>query len=435
MNHFHCFTFAVVMLIGCSKAQQPAQRPTERPSLPTAKVVSPPPMEKAGNSPQKNFVALTPAAAAQLRKLMKELKGKQYLRVSVSDDYQYKLDLDPVMDPKGDYLGESRGIPVVADRKSSQFLPPGITVDYVDGPAEKGFKFSAPEADQTPPDTSVSLAEARRGFKTTLARRESGGEPPPEPPANLFRLVRYDAPPGKLAAYLTLDPKDGKKHPAIVWITGGDCNSIGPCWREGDSGNDQSASAYRKAGIVMMFPSLRGGNGNPGVKEGFLGEVDDVLAAADFLRKQPFVDPERVYLGGHSTGATLVLLTGEYSGRFRAVFSFGPTNDVIGYGPRYVPCVLSDPKELQLRAPGRWLHSIRSPVFVIEGTGGNLSALQTMARSSKNPNVRFFEIKGADHFDLLATTNRLIAARILQDTGPKCSLSFTEAELNKSFAK
>lgn len=56
----------------------------------------------------------------------------------------------------------------------------------------------------------------------------------------------------------------------------------------------------------MMFPSLRGGNDNPGVKEGFLAEVDDVLAAADFLGKQNYVDPGRIYLGGHSTGGTLV---------------------------------------------------------------------------------------------------------------------------------
>ena len=34
----------------------------------------------------------------------------------------------------------------------------------------------------------------------------------------------------------------------------------------------------------MMFPSLRGGNNNPGSKEGFFGEVDDVLAAADLLQ-------------------------------------------------------------------------------------------------------------------------------------------------------
>ena len=29
-----------------------------------------------------------------------------------------------------------------------------------------------------------------------------------------------------MTAYLSPNPKDGKKHPAIVWTTGGDCNSI-----------------------------------------------------------------------------------------------------------------------------------------------------------------------------------------------------------------
>src|SRR5215831_21087993 len=131
------------------------------------------------------------------------------------------------------------------------------------------------------PNAGVSLAEARRGFQTKLARKEKAGEPVPEPPKGVFDLVHYQSPAGKLAAYLTPDPKDGKKHPAIVWITGGDCNTIGEVWEEAPPENDQTASAYRKAGIVMMFPSLRGGNDNPGLKEGFFGEVDDVLAAAD----------------------------------------------------------------------------------------------------------------------------------------------------------
>ena len=221
-----------------------------------------------------------------------------------------------------------------------------------------------------------------------------------------------------------------------MWITGGDCNSIDEgSWHESGPANDQSASAYRKAGIVMLFPSLRGGNDNPGVKEGFLGEVDDVLAATDFLSKQEYVDPASIYLGGHSTGGTLALLTAECSDRYRAVFSFGPVNDVAGYGPQYCPFVLSDPKELRLRAPIRWLHSIRVPVFVFEGTTGNLSSLKAMARTSKNPKVKFFEIKGASHFSTLAPTNRLIAQKILHDTGPACSLSFTEEELNKPFVK
>src|SRR2546427_87511 len=79
------------------------------------------------------------------------------------------------------------------------------------------------------------------------------------PPASVLDLVKYDAPPGKLAAYLTPDPKDGKKHPAIIWITGGDCNSIDAgCCKDAGALGGQSASEYRKAGMAMMFPSLRG---------------------------------------------------------------------------------------------------------------------------------------------------------------------------------
>src|SRR5205807_8703685 len=122
---------------------------------------------------------------------------------------------------------------------------------------------------------------ARQGFQTKLTPRPAAKNSVPDPPPHLFRTVRYDAPAGKLAAYLTPRPKDGKKHPAILWITGGDCNSIDEgCWTQGPPSNDQSASAFRKAGILMMFPSLRGGNDNPGVKESFLGEVEDVLASA-----------------------------------------------------------------------------------------------------------------------------------------------------------
>jgi dienelactone hydrolase/Fe-S cluster assembly iron-binding protein IscA len=364
-----------------------------------------------------------------------EGKEKLYLRVSVADNKKYKLDLDPKLDVKEDYLGESQGIPVLVDRKSSQFLPGGITVDFAEEGGQTGFTFNAANPEPGPAEAAVSLVEARKGFKTSLTRRDSDDMPAPEPPAHLFRLVRYEGPLGKMAAYVTPDPQDGQKHPAIVWITGGDCNAIGECWQEGPPENEQTASAYRKAGILMMYPSLRGGNDSPGVKEGFFGEVNDVMAAGEFLRRQPYVDPERVYLGGHSTGGTLVLLTAECSDRFRAVFSFGPADDVAGYGPQYNPFVLSDPKELQLRAPVRWLGAIRVPVFVFEGTGGNRRSLQALERASKNPKVRCFEINRANHFTGLAPTNRLIAAKILQDTGPSCALAFTAEEVNKPFTR
>lgn len=281
-----------------------------------------------------------------------------------------------------------------------------------------------------------SLTKARKGFQTRLVRRESAGEPVPAPPPKLFRTVRYEAPAGKLAAYLSPDAGDGKKHPAILWITGGDCNTIGEVWTDAPASNDQTAAAYRKAGIVMMFPSLRGGNDNPGVREGFLGEVDDVLAAAEFLAKQDYVDPRRIYLGGHSTGGTLALLVAECTDRFRAIFAFGPVDDVSGYGPEYLPCDTSNPREVELRSPGIWLASIKTPTFVFEGTAeGNIDSLQAMARSSTNPKVHFLAVRGASHFSILAPTNRLIADKILRDDGPACSLTFAAEELSRPFAR
>src|SRR4051794_27360337 len=184
----------------------------------------------------------------------------------------------------------------------------------------------------TPEQEKGSLTQARAGFNTKLVPRSARRDPVPEPPPEVFRKVYYDSPAGKLAAYLSQVPDDGVKRPAIIWIRGGgDCNSINVVWHDMPASNDQNATAYRKAGIVMMFPSLRGGNDNPGIEECFLGEVDDIIAAADYLAREQSVDPQRIYLGGHSTGGTLVLLVAESTDRFRAVFSFAPVSDVAAY--------------------------------------------------------------------------------------------------------
>jgi dipeptidyl aminopeptidase/acylaminoacyl peptidase len=262
-------------------------------------------------------------------------------------------------------------------------------------------------------------------------------DPVEAPPNGSLQIVNYPSPTGPLPAYLSSDPHDGKKHPAIVWITGGDCNSIGDVWSPSTPDNDQTAIVYRSVGIVTMYPSLRGGNTNPGMKEGFLGEVDDVRAAAEFLSKQPYVDPNRIYLGGHSTGGTLALLVAEISKGFRGVFAFGAVDDVSGYGPgsEYCPFDTSNPKEVELRSPGYWLNSIRSPVWVIEGTGGNIDSLRAMAASNKNSLVHFVEARGADHFGVLGPTNELIAGKIIQDTGPSCNITLTSEEVSKPFGR
>jgi acetyl esterase/lipase len=276
------------------------------------------------------------------------------------------------------------------------------------------------------------LSQARSAFKTQFSYSEdqSGA---PTPPASVFRKINYPSAVGPLAAYLSLDPQDGSRHPAIIWLTGGDCNSIGDVWSPNPRNNDQTAAAYRNAGILMMFPSLRGGNNNPGRHEGFYGEVDDVLAAYDYISRQAYVDPTRIYLGGHSTGGTLALLTAELRNPFRAVFAFGPVGDVSGYGANLLPMDFNkaDQRERTLRSPGYWLASARGAVFVIEGTGtpSNISALNAMQRVSQNAAVHFISVAGASHFSVLAPSNEVIARKILNDLPSHRQFDMTEVEL------
>lgn len=278
----------------------------------------------------------------------------------------------------------------------------------------------------------LTLTEARRGFTTKLIREESVNEPVPEPPADLFRSVMYPGPAGSLAAYMSVAPNDHQKHPAIIWLVGGFSSSISEiAWTPGPPENDQSASVFRKAGILMMYPSLRGGNQNPGHLEGFYGEVDDVLAAADFLAKQDSVDTNRIYLGGHSTGGTLALLAAECPNHFRAVFCFGPVSDVRNYGQENLPFNASDAHEAALRAPGMWLHCIQNPTFVFEGNGerSNIDELILMSRNNQNPLVHFHPINGGSHFSVILPTSKLIAKKILNDSEPSLNITFTESEL------
>ncbi len=261
-----------------------------------------------------------------------------------------------------------------------------------------------------------TLQEARKEFNTAIVNSGESYGSPDLPSGDEFELIHYQSPVGRLAAYVTSDPNDGKKHPAIVWITGGDTNTIGDVWTPRDRSNDQSASAFREAGIVMMFPSQRGGNDNPGQREGFYGEVDDILAATEHLAKLPYVDPDQIYLGGHSTGGTMVMLVGAYSDRYRGIFSLGPVASVKQYGGDFVYFDIDDnnKREWKLRSPIHWLHSIKNPMFVFEGEYGNIDSIQFMAERNHNPNIKFFELSGYDHFNAIAPVTEILAEQIVE---------------------
>ena len=129
---------------------------------------------------------------------------------------------------------------------------------------------NAPASDLT--EQYDSFAQAHDAFTTTLAREENDSNPIPEPPEGLFDLVSYPSKAGDLAAYVSSDPGDGQKHPMIIWVVGGWGNGIDDfpfCYPAWD--NDQTGSAFWQAGVLEMYPSFRGGCGNPGYYEALFG--------------------------------------------------------------------------------------------------------------------------------------------------------------------
>lgn len=68
----------------------------------------------------------------------------------------------------------------------------------------------------------TTLLDARRGFHTKLTPNNYKPDgPAPAPSEPTFRLIHYPSPAGNLVAYLSKDPGDGKKHPALLWAHGG----------------------------------------------------------------------------------------------------------------------------------------------------------------------------------------------------------------------
>jgi acetyl esterase/lipase len=272
--------------------------------------------------------------------------------------------------------------------------------------------------------TTSTCAEERRRFVTAVdgAPHDRDRSRPPKPPDTKLARVKYRSLLGEMWAYVTPDPGDGRRHPAVVWAHGGFDFSIGDlAFEHGPPDNDQSGRGFLDAGLIVMYPSYRGNHDNPGHYEMLYGEVDDYLAAVEYVRGLPYVDPERVYLAGHSTGGTIVLLAAALSDGYRAAFALGPVGWVQDYGetPPFDPEGPQAETEWRLRSPAACIGEIRRPTLIIEGEDGNADdarALGNTARQAGAP-VQVSIIEGRDHFDIIAPAIARIAELIAADTG------------------
>ena len=218
------------------------------------------------------------------------------------------------------------------------------------------------------PEVQIQTEEyavARSHFQTRLTR--IAGSPQHDvfalPVPGYVDVVEFPSHGLRLKAWLA-GQQTPRKLPAVIFLHGG---------FEFGAADWDMAVPYWQAGFIVMAPMLRGENGQAGTFSFLYDEVDDVLAAAEYLSKDPAVDPEHIYLAGHSAGATLTLLAIEASGRFRAAAAFdgSPDQQLLYNGSaskpgnhREVVFDTHDRRELQMRSPLAYVASVKSPVRV-----------------------------------------------------------------------
>lgn len=293
-----------------------------------------------------------------------------------------------------------------------------------------------------------TLKDARAAFQTTPQETDYRPSGELKPPAyKAWSLVKYPSSVGELGAYLSRGPTDGRKHPCVVWAHGG-FGSIDPeDLNPHGAANDQSPDAFRAAGFVVLYPSWRGENNNPGKFELFYGETDDLIAAVEYARHLPDVDPDRIYLMGHSSGGALVLEAVEMGVNVRAAFSFGGTTSIGGelkerngayYQYKHVPFDWHNEQEVRLRSPVNFVESIQVPTLYVEGerVTVNVRGAQEMAKRAAAAHVPLTVaiMNGANHFSDLRPLKRLLIEKLQADDGHgPFKITVTPEEVNDAF--
>jgi dipeptidyl aminopeptidase/acylaminoacyl peptidase len=206
-------------------------------------------------------------------------------------------------------------------------------------------------------------AQARSRFRSRLLRQGPAPQPwsPVKPPAGAVE-VEYPSGDLRLRAWVNRPAEEGRRRPAVLFLHGGFAF---------DRDDWAVSQPYRDAGFVVLTPMLRAENGQAGSFTLFYDEVDDVLAAAEFLSKQPYVDAKRLYVAGSSAGGTLALLAAEASPCFRAAASFSASPDqalLVKHAKVDLPFDKEDPRELQLRSPLAYAASFKCPVRIYYAT-------------------------------------------------------------------
>lgn len=233
-------------------------------------------------------------------------------------------------------------------------------------PAHPAAPQASPPPESSPPDPAEgALRAARRAFVTKLfvkgpAPQEYREEQPPPG----VQAVRYPSGDLELKGWLSGPPSSApapgqERRPAVVYLHGGFSFS---------SSDWADASPFAEAGFVLFMPMLRGENGNPGYYESFYGEVDDAVAAGEYVKSLPYVDADHIFVVGHSVGGVLAVLASMVPSVYREAASLSgylSMRRFVSSSPdELVPFSRTRPEEIVIRDPHEFVSSLRIPVVL-----------------------------------------------------------------------
>lgn len=219
-----------------------------------------------------------------------------------------------------------------------------------------------------------------------------------------IKLIQYTSENRALQALLdTTNIEAGVKKKAVVFLHGG--FSLG-------YGDIHDCKKFTEKGYIVLAPSYRGENGNPGNYELFMGEVTDAKNAVKWLAEQNFIDKDSIYVFGHSIGGGLslslsldndipVVLGGSCAG----IYDFNTFEIWFQENENKIPFDFKNELETSLRLPVYHLECMERQHFMYIGKTdeyfiGDKNYVEKELYPEQDLLLEFKEVEG-DHFSSL----------------------------------